>query len=517
MPDMSLDSNPPPDFPSVLHMLAAAAETSPGREALVCGAVRLTYEEYARCVVGFATELRAAGAKGGRVAVILGNLVEFCIAQLAAHAAGAQVALINPMLTGDEITPLLKDIDAAAIVYDNGVSALIEPLAQSLGVPYRISVSPGDPQGLLRWRSVPASIGPDMLPQADQLALLLYTGGTTGIPKGVDLAHSAGARGTAQLNSLLPTRKGSERLLCVAPLSHVYSLQVAMFNMLYCGGTMVIVSRYTAESTLDMLEAEQITILAGGPTMFIGMLGHESMARRRLSHLRYSMSGGSALPAETLRRWEEATGAPVLEGYGQTETCGGVAFNPLNGVHKPGSVGTAMADVDIQIVDAVDGTTVLPTGETGEIRLRGPQVMLGYRGRPTETAAVLRDGWLYTSDIGHLDTDGYLHISDRKKDMVIVSGFNVYPRAVEEVLYQHPGVAEAAVVGEPDDYQGESLKAFVVPRAGSQIDAEAIKLHCRAHLAAYKIPRRIMFVDMLPKTTVGKIDKKRLREPTPGN
>jgi len=514
MPDMSLDSKPPRDFPSVLHMLAAAAETSPGREALVCGAVRLTYQEFANCVVGFATELRAAGAKGERVAVILGNSVEFCIALLAGHAAGAQVALINPLFTRDEIAPLIEDMDAKAVVYDEGLSAVVEPLVRHMR--YQFGVNPGDPQGLLRWRSEPASIGPDMLPRADDLGMLLYTGGTTGLSKGVDLTQATGAAGAIRLNGLVPSRMGDERLLCVSPLCHCYSLEVAMYNMLYCGGTMVIVSRYSAETTLDLLEAEQITILAGGPTMFVGMLGHESMARRDLSHLRFSMSGGSALPAETLRRWEEATGAPVLEGYGLTESFGGVAFNPLNGVHKPLSVGMTMAD-EIQIVDAVDGTTVLPVGQTGEVRVRGPQVMVGYRGRPTETAAILRNGWLYTSDIGHLDEDGYLYISDRKKDMVIVSGFNVYPRAVEEVLYQHPDVAEAAVVGEPDDYQGEALKAFVVLRPGCRIDAEAVKLHCREHLAPYKIPRRIMFVDMLPKTTVGKIDKKRLREPAAGN
>jgi len=203
----------------------------------------------------------------------------------------------------------------------------------------------------------------------------------------------------------------------------------------------------------------------------------------------------------------------VLEGYGQTETGGGVVFNPLGGVRKPGSVGVPMAGVEVEIVDASTGNTVLPAGETGEIRLRGPQLMSGYRGRPADTAAAWRDGWLYTTDIGHLDADGYLYISDRKKDMVIVSGFNVYPRAVEEVLYRHPGVLEAAVIGVADEYQGEALKAFVVPRPGSRIDAEVIVQHCRAQLAPYKVPRRIVLVAALPKTSVGKIDKKQLRGP----
>jgi long-chain acyl-CoA synthetase len=351
-----------------------------------------------------------------------------------------------------------------------------------------------------------------MLPRPESLALLLYTGGTTGTPKGVNLTHSACAHGVAQMNSLVPTRVEAERLLCATPLCHIYAIAVGMNNMLYCRGTLVILPRYAADAVLDALEAESITMLAGGPTMFVGLLSHERLAQRRFPHLRCSYSGASALPEETLRRWESATGAPALEGYGQTESGGGVIFNPLEGVRKPGSVGTPMAGVEVQIVDLATGDTVLPAGETGEIRIRGPQLMASYRGRPEDTAAVLRNGWLYTTDIGHLDADGYLYISDRKKDMVIVSGFNVYPRAVEEVLYRHPDVLEAAVVGEPDAYQGEALKAFVVQRSGGAIDADAVVQHCRAHLAPYKVPRRIVFVDALPKTAVGKIDKRRLSE-----
>ncbi|MCL2713157.1 MAG: AMP-binding protein [Alphaproteobacteria bacterium] len=511
MPDISSNSDPA-DFSSVVQMLARAAATSPSHEALVCGSVRLTYGEYANCVAGFAAQLSTMGARGGRVAIVFGNSIEYCIALMGGWAAGAQVAPINPLLTADEIGPLLEDIEAAAIIYDEAVAALIEPLAQRYKIPHRIVVRLGDGEGLLRWRRLSGTITADMIPAKEAYSLLLYTGGTTGIPKGVNLTHHSGVSGIVQFNTLVPTRKGIERLLCVGPLSHVYSLQVAMYNMLNCGGTMVILPRYSAEATLDMLEQERITILAGGPTMFVGMLGHFSIAGRDFSQLRYTLSGGSALPEDTLRRWYAATGAPVLEGFGQTETHGAVSFNPLDGVQKPASVGIATADADIEIVDAIDGVTVLAPGATGEIRLRGPQIMAGYRRRPAETAATLREGWLYTSDVGHIDSDGYLFVSDRKKDMVIVSGFNVYPRAVEEVLYQHPEVAEAAVVGVPDEYQGESLRAFIVLRPGSNEDPDAIKHYCREHLAPYKIPRRISFVPVLPKTTVGKIDKRRLRD-----
>jgi len=506
---MHLKPESPNVFPSAVHMLAAAASASPRREALVCGAERLTYEEYARCVAGFAAELRAAGARGGRVAVVLGNSVDICIALLAAQAAGAQVAPINPMFTESEIAPLLEDIDPVAIVHDANLTAMIESASRHTGVRRRISVG-STALSLTRWRATPSSIERDMLPCPESLALLLYTGGTTGTPKGVDLTNCACADAVVQMNSLVPTRVEAERLLCAPPLCHIYAITVGMNNMLYCRGTLVILPRYAADPVLDALETESITMLAGGPTMFVGLLSHEGLAKRRFSHLRCSYSGASALPEETLRRWESATGAPVLEGYGQTESCGGVVFNPLEGVRKPRSVGIPMADVEVQIVDLATGEAVLPVGEAGEIRIRGPQLMAGYHGRPEDTAAVLRNGWLYTTDIGHLDADGYLFISDRKKDLVIVSGFNVYPRAVEEVLYRHPDVLEAAVVGEPDEYQGEALKAFVVRRPGSVIDASAVVEHCRAHLAPYKVPRRIVFVDALPKTAVGKIDKRRL-------
>lgn len=504
----------PPVFPTVVHMLAAADSAAPNREALVCGTDRLTYQEYARCVAAFAAVLRDAGVGGGRVAVILGNSVDICIALLAVQAAGAQVAPINPLLTEHEIAPLLEDIDAAAIVHDATLAAVIQSVCRRIGVCRQFLVGPGE-LSLSRWRLTPASIGIDLLPRPEALALLLYTGGTTGAPKGVDITHAACAYGTAGLNSLVPTRPEVERLLCATPLSHVYAIAVGLYNMLYGRGTLVILPRYSADALLEVLETEAITMLAGGPTMFIGLLGHESLPHRRFPHLRCSYSGASALPEETMRRWEHATGSPVLEGYGQTETGGGVLFNPLEGIRKPGSVGIPMAGVEVEIVDTNRGTTVLPVGETGEIRIRGPQLMAGYRGRPEETAAVQRNGWLYTTDIGHLDGDGYLYISDRKKDMVIVSGFNVYPRAVEEVLYRHAAVFEAAVIGEPDAYQGEALKAFIVLRPGSTLDADAVVQHCKAHLAPYKVPRRIVFVEELPKTAVGKLDKKRLR--TAGN
>jgi long-chain acyl-CoA synthetase len=278
---------------------------------------------------------------------------------------------------------------------------------------------------------------------------------------------------------------------------------------------MVILPRYSVKGVTEALGNERITLLSGGPTMFIGLLADEDFKQQRFPQLRYSYSGSAALAEETLRKWEHLTGAPTLEGYGQTETAGGVTFNPLDGVRKPGSVGIAVADAEIQIVDIELGTQVLPQGQAGEIRVRGPQNMNGYRGRPKDTAAAMREGWLYTGDIGYLDADDYLFICDRKKEMVIVSGFNVYPREVEEVLFLHPEILEAAVIGVSDMYQGETLKAYVVLGAGSTLDIESVRQHCRAHLAPYKVPRQIDFLDALPRTSVGKLDKKSLRAAQP--
>jgi long-chain acyl-CoA synthetase len=279
----------------------------------------------------------------------------------------------------------------------------------------------------------------------------------------------------------------------------------------YCRGALVILPRYRPELAIAALAAERITAFAGGPTVFTGMLAHPDLAAARFPSLRVSYSGSAPLPEEVLRRWEAATGCPILEGYGQTEAGPVLSFNPQDGRRKPGSVGIAVPGTAIEIVDTTTGTTVLPVGERGEIRASGPQIMRGYRNLPEETAAALREGWLYTGDIGELDGEGYLFIRDRKKDMAIVGGYNVYPREIDEVLFAHPDVLEVAAIGVPDAYRGEIIRAFVVPRPGRRPSGEELLAHCRANLAKYKVPASIELVAALPKTSVGKIDKKALR------
>ncbi|MDR2154819.1 MAG: AMP-binding protein [Burkholderiaceae bacterium] len=499
-------------FPTAIHMLADAVRQAPEREALVCGGDRLSYAEYGRCVGALATELAALGVRGQRVAIVLGNSVDLCIAVLAAQLAGAQASLLNPMYTVHELAPLLEDMQATVIIHDAALTPVLTPLIEASAIAHRIAVGNGaGERRLIAGRQSGPALDTLPWPAPDDLALLMYTGGTTGLPKGVDLAHSCTAFNVAQLNSLVPTRMEQERLLCVMPLGHIYAIAVCLHNIIYCRGCLVILPRYSVQAVTEALIGERITLLSGGPTMFIGLLADEGFKQLKFPDLRCSYSGSAALAEETLRQWERLTGAPTLEGYGQTETAGGVTFNPLNGVRKPGSVGIPVAEAEIQIVDTDTGTQALPQGQAGEICVRGPQNMRGYRGRPQETAATIRDGWLHTGDIGYLDADGYLFICDRKKEMIIVSGFNVYPREVEEALFLHPEILEAAVIGVSDSYQGESLKAYIVPRAGSVLDADAIKQHCRARLAPYKVPRKIEFMEALPRTSVGKLDKKRLR------
>ena len=497
-----------PAADTVVHLLADAARHSGAREALVCGDERLSYSDYQSCVAGFAAELIDLGATGRHVAILMENSIDQCVAIFATHAARAAAVTLNPLYTEHELRPILADAKPLVLVYAEKFAAGIEPLAQSLGIPNLIRI--GAAKRLTQWQGRDLQL-PQPLPSPSDLASLQYTGGTTGHSKGVRLSHRAICTNIAQREVLLPTRKDTEILLCVMPLFHIYAMAMCLHNMVGCRGTMVILPRFDADKVFDLLADARITIFAGSPTLFTGLMNHPRFASTDFSNLHLSYSGSAALPEELFRRWERASGAPVVEGYGQTESGPVISFNPLDGVRKPGSVGRVLPDTEVEIVDLETGEVVLPCGERGEIRLRGPQLMDGYHNLPEETAATLRDGWLYTGDIGEFDTDGYLFIRDRKKEMLKVSGFNVFPREVEEVLFAHPDVLEAAVVGMPDAYRGETVCAYVVPRRDTLLDAENLKDFCRKRLAGYKVPSRIEIVEQLPKTRVGKIDKLQLR------
>ena len=492
-------------FPTVLHMLAAAGDAAPERVALRCGEERLTYREYISCVAGFAEAL-GGEVRGGRVALIMPNSIDAAVATFAILAAGAQAVPLNPAYTAHELRSILADAEPSAIVCDAALQDLIGSLAAELGIGRTIVVDAGS--RLTRWASQRLSL--PAFPEAHSLAILQYTGGTTGRSKGVNLTHRAVSTNVAQREALLPSG-ADENILIVTPTYHSYAIAMGLLLAPYCRGTLSILQRYRPEDALRTIEAHGITLFAGSPTLFVGLMAHEAFATTNFASLRLCFSGSSALPMETMRRWEAATGCTICEGYGQSEAGPVLTFNPRDGIRKQGSVGVPLPLTEVQIVDSETGTRPLGPNEPGEIRARGPQIMSGYRNRPEETAAALRDGWLYTGDIGAIDEDGYLFILDRKKDMAIVGGFNVYPREVEEALCAHPAVAEAAVIGVPDSYRGEVLIGYVVLRQPDASESGALTSYLAERLTRYKIPRDIRICAALPKTTVGKIDKVALK------
>lgn len=498
----------PRRFPTVVHALVDAARHAPDAPALICGDERLSYRDYAACVAGLARELANRCPPGGRIAVLMANSIDIAIASFAVQAAGLQLVPLNPAYTPHELAPILANAEPAGLIHDADCAQTLISLAAEQGVRHRWSVGPE--WRLTRWRDDPLELGNFPLPSPEALSTLQYTGGTTGRSKGVNLTHESVSINVSQREALLPTRMDNERILAVTPLFHVYAVAMGLYLAVFCRGTLVILPRYRPEWVFAAIERHQITLFSGSPTLFTGLMAHEGFATASLQSLRLCYSGAAALPVAVLERWQQATGCTVVEGYGQSEAGPVLSYNPLEGIRKPGSVGVRLPLTEIQIVDLESGTRVLPEGCSGEIRARGPQIMQGYRGLMEETATALRDGWLYTGDIGEFDHDGYLFIRDRKKDMVIVGGFNVYPREVEEVLLTHPDVQEASVVGIPDSYRGEVLVAYAVGRVKC-LNTEALREHLEARLTRYKVPAHLIQVDTLPKTAVGKPDKPALR------
>lgn len=503
----------PAAAPTVVHLLAQAAARAPQREALVCADERLDYAGYLGAVAAFAHELQALGAAGGeRVATLIANSVDGCIASLGALAAGAQLAPLNALLTAHELEPILADAQPRVFVVDAALAAAALPVARRLAIAHCIVVGAGG----RRLAAVPGQAGPALppLPDAGAPALLQYTGGTTGRAKGVELGHRALAVNVAQREALLPTREG-DRVLCMMPLAHAYGMAMGLLLALRAASTLVILPRYQPDAVLDTVARERIGVFLGSPTIFVGLLAHPRCQATDWRSVHTCYSGASALATATLERWRALTGAPVLEGYGLTEAGPVLAFNPAGQDARPGTVGLPLPRTTLEIVDLETGTRVLARGEPGEVRARGPQLMRGYRQRPEETAQALREGWLYTGDIGSIDDDGWLSVRDRKKDMAIVGGYNVYPREVEEVLFAHPAVADAAVIGVADAYRGQTLCAWVVLRPGAQGDAATLQAFCAERLSRYKVPAAVRFLDALPKTAANKTDKTALRAGIP--
>ena len=358
----------------------------------------------------------------------------------------------------------------------------------------------------------PEKIYVDIDPKED-VALFQYTGGTTGISKAAMLTHYNLVANTMQaVHWLTDRQEGGEVLLAVLPFFHVYGMTVGMNFAIYLASTLVLVPRFDVKEIVKLIQKYKVTLFPGAPTIYIAVINFKDVKKYDLSSIKACISGSAPLPVKVKEDFEKLTGAKLVEGYGLSEASPVTHCNPIYGLNKPGSIGIPFPDTDAKIVDIETGEKELAVGEAGELIVKGPQVMKGYWNMPEETARVLRNGWLYTGDIARMDKDGYFYIVDRKKEMIIASGYNIYPREIEEVLYRHPKIKEAAVVGIPSGYRGETVKAFVVLKEGETATEEEIKEYCRENLARYKVPEFIEFRKELPKSAVGKVLKRVLLE-----
>jgi long-chain acyl-CoA synthetase len=353
---------------------------------------------------------------------------------------------------------------------------------------------------------------PDIVVAPEDIAILQYTGGTTGLPKGCMLTHVNLVAMLEQTGTWCNAGCSSDqmRTLAAIPLYHVFGMNCNINLTLYSAGTMIMVAQPTPDNILEAINQHEPTIWAAVPAMIQGVMSHPDFEKSRVGKIELLLSGSAPLPVEVMKRFEEISGALIFEGYGLSETSNVLTGSPLE-PYKPGSVGIPWPDVDIRIVDLETGTKEMPPGEPGEIVAKGPQIMSGYWNNPEETAKVFKGGWLYTGDIGTMDKDGFLYILDRKKDMLLCSGFNVYPREIDEVLYTNPKIAEACVIGVPDTKRGETVKAYVALKPGERLTSQEITDYCRERLAPYKVPKVVEFIDQLPRTPVGKPDRKALR------
>jgi long-chain acyl-CoA synthetase len=541
------------------HFLRDSAAKHPNHTATIFGAMvgsrlmdaSMTFRELDETVNRFAASLQAMGVeKGDRVAIMLPNSPQFIIAAYATWRIGGIVVCCNPLYVDREIEHLVNDSGTETFVvlssfyqrvksirpktglkrvivtnikeYFPGLLAFLFSLTKEKKEGHRVDIS-GDSDTF--WFQDVLQSGADRPEPVEidsqDIATLIYTGGTTGVPKGTQLTHYNLVSNATALNIIAHSKEAEDVMIAVMPFFHAYGLTVGMNTCMAKTVTTVLIPnpRDTAH-VLKSIETHRATFYPGVPTMFIGFNNFPDRDKYDLSSLRFAVSAAAPLPPEVQERFQKITGGKMVEAYGLTETGPAATMDPLDHP-KDHSVGVPLPDTDVKIVDTDTGEEELPSGQIGEIIIKGPQVMKGYYKMPTETANALRagpddlGGWFYSGDIGYMDEDGYVHIVDRKKDMIIVSGYNVFPADVEAVLFEHPKVREAAVIGLPDETRGELVKAFIVLKEGQSATEEEINTFCREHLAAYKVPRVIEFRDELPKSMVGKVLRRELRKDKP--
>jgi len=498
----------------------------PERPAMYFYQNTMPFAMLAKAVTQVSAFLYAQGVrKGDRVGIMLPNCPHYVIAFYACMRIGAVVVQINPMYVPREVAYTLQDADAKALVVLDRLYAKLAPTDDVRALAATLVVSLGgeadlDPtSNASAWDDVmqtpypipePAGIVPE-----EDLAVLQYTGGTTGRSKGVMLTHRNLVANAWQSIQVLgeDSYRPEDKILLASPLFHVYGMSVGMNVAILVGCAMVLVPRFQTEEVLQLIKAYQPRYFPGVPTMYVAIASHPDAKEYGVDAIQICNSGSAPLPYEVQKRFEDVTGGKILEGYGLSEASPVTHTNRPDGSRRSGSIGLPMPGTDVKIVDLGEGRETVAVGELGELVVRGPQVMKGYWNLPVETQEAIRDGWLYTGDIARMDEDGYYYIVDRKKDMIISSGFNIYPRDIEEVLYQHPAVQEAVVVGVPDEYRGETVKALLVlkPDVSAEGIEETLNAFCREHLAPYKVPRLYEVRTELPKTAVGKILRRALK------
>jgi long-chain acyl-CoA synthetase len=526
---------------SLPSLLLHAAERSPQAPALIFFGRTFTYGELNTLTARMAHALMNLGlAKGARVGIFLPNTPQLVIAYHAVLRLGAVAVMLNPLLSAKELGHQLADSGANwLIVLDHFLPKLqeikgqvdltrtiITSLTDSLPWPLtwlypfrarRDGLAMGFELAPDRfsWRELlkdPPVTGVT-LPEPSDLAVLQYTGGTTGTPKAAMLTHGNLMANVAQISAwLYRVRYNEERVMGLLPFSHSFGLTACLNWPMSQGATIIVLPRFEINSFIKAMQKYRPTMLPGVPTLFVALINDPRLPKLDLSALWACISGSAPLPLEVRDRFEALSGCTMMEGYGLTEAAPITHLNPIQGKRPPGSMGMPFPSTLAKIMDPETGTREMPLGEEGELAICGPQVMEGYWHNRQETAMVLRDGWLYTGDLARMDEDGYFYIVERKKDLIIAGGYKIYPREVEEVLYQHPGVKEAAAFGVPDAYRGETVKVVIVAKDGVRLTKEDIEAHCRRELAVYKVPKIIEFRAELPKSLVGKVLRRVLKE-----
>jgi long-chain acyl-CoA synthetase len=532
----------PAEFASLIELFEKSAREFAARPAFYSMGKTITYAELDRLSRDFGAWLQAQGlAKGSRVAIMMPNCLQYPVAMFGTLRAGCTVVNVNPLYTSRELEHQLRDSGAEAIVILENFAAVLQQVRAKTLVKHVVVSSLGEMLGLkgvivnLVVRKVKKMVPPYELPGAvsfkqalgegrgktlstpvlghEDIAFLQYTGGTTGVSKGAILVHRNVIAALLQYRAWLGPAIGSERpvVITALPLYHIFSLTVNCLVMTFVGGENVLITNpRDIPGFVKELAKHKYSMITGVNTLFNALLNNPDFAKLDFSHLKLALGGGMAVQKAVAERWKQVTRTALIEGYGLTETAPSATANPLTLGEYTGAIGVPMSSTEVELRD--DGGHSVPLGQPGEICIRGPQVMKGYWQRPDETAKVLgMDGFLRTGDIGIMDEKGFIRIVDRKKDMILVSGFNVYPNEIEQVVATHPGVLECAVIGVPDEHSGEVPKAFVV-RKDPQLTEQDVLEHCRKELTGYKRPKYVEFRTDLPKTNVGKILRRALRE-----